>query len=63
MKIWQAGISAQPKICFNWHSCPLIPLKVAKLRAQLRVRHRELLRLFRKAIWDGMEPQPSSQEA
>lgn len=63
MKIWQADMPAQPKICFNWCSCPLIPLKVAKLRAQLRIKYKELLGLFREAIWDGGEPVPRSQEA
>lgn len=63
MKLWQAGMPAQPKMCFNWCSCPLIPLKVAKLRAQLSVRYTKLLSLFREAIWDGGKSQPKSQKA
>lgn len=46
----------QPKTCFNWCSCPLIPLKVAQLRAQLKLRYTELLKLFREAIWGGKDP-------
>lgn len=56
MKIWQAGMPTQPKTCFNWCSCPLIPLKVAQLRAQLTLRYTELLKLFREAIWGGKDP-------
>lgn len=61
MKIQQAGMPAQPKICFNWHSCPLIPLKVTELGVQLRVKYSKLLSLFGEGTWGGSEPQPGSQ--